>query len=55
MLKEIKVINKRAFQMIYLFLGKRFNKSLKNLDIKWITNVQDKGSDISSQNKRKVI
>lgn len=36
-------------------LRKKFNNSLKNLDRKWRTNVEDKGYDISSQSTCKGI
>lgn len=35
---EVKVTKKRAWQLILLFLGKKFNNSLKYLDIKWRKN-----------------
>lgn len=37
---------------VMALLGKKFNNSWKYLDTKWRTNVQDKISNISPQNKK---
>lgn len=44
---------KESMQDVKALLGEKVNNFLKNLDIKWKTDVQDMRSDIISQNKEK--
>lgn len=48
---KVKRILKKDFSDAISFIGRKLNKSLRSLDRRWRTNVQDKMSDISLLSK----